>query len=98
VSRPLVLRAEAIADIRHAYIYLEAVRAGLGHHFLRRLGDLLERIESMPEMYGVIWQDVRAARLKRFRFLVYYVQISDRIEVLAVLHAARDSSPWQSRL
>jgi hypothetical protein len=25
----------------------------------------------MPEMYGVVWQDVRAARLRKFRHVIY---------------------------
>ena len=34
----------------------------------------------MPEMYGVVWQDVRAARLKKFRYVIYYVAFADRVE------------------
>jgi hypothetical protein len=51
----------------------------------------------MPEMFGVVWQDVRAARLKKFPFMVYYVVFADRVEVLAVMHGARDASVWQAR-
>ncbi len=46
----------------------------------------------MPELYGAVWQDVRAARLKKFRHVDYYVAFADRIEVLAVLHGSRDAS------
>jgi toxin ParE1/3/4 len=60
--------------------------------------EVLERIEAMPELYGVVWQDVRAARLRKFRYLVYYVVFADRVEVLAVMHASRDASAWQSRV
>lgn len=52
----------------------------------------------MPEMYGVVWQDVRAACLKKYQYVVYYVVFDDRVEVLAVMHGARDESSWQSRL
>lgn len=54
-------------------------------------------MEFMPELYGVVWQDVRAARLRRFRHFVYYVVFADRVEVLAVMHGARDAGAWQSR-
>lgn len=59
--------------------------------------EVLGRIEAMPEMYGVVWQDVRAARLRKFRHVVYYVAFADRVEVLAVLHGSRDASAWKSR-
>jgi plasmid stabilization system protein ParE len=44
-----------------------------------------------------VWQDLCAARLKQFRYLVYFILPADRVEVLAVLHGARDPSSWQSR-
>ena len=44
-----------------------------------------------------VWQDVRAARLKQFRYIVYFIVLADRVEVLAVLDGARDSSSWKSR-
>jgi toxin ParE1/3/4 len=59
---------------------------------------VLERIEAMPEIYGVVWRDVRAARLKRFRHVVYYVAFTDRVEILAVMHGSRDTPAWQARI
>jgi hypothetical protein len=59
---------------------------------------MLERIEMMPELFGAIWQDVRAVRLWRFRYVVYYVMFSDRVEELAVMHGSREASSWQSRV
>ena len=97
MSIPLILRPEAVADAEAARDQLHAARAGLGLQFVARLRDVLERIEAMPELYGVTWHDVRAVRLKQFRHVVYYVVFADRVEVLAVLHGARDSSVWQSR-
>lgn len=52
----------------------------------------------MPELHAVVWHDVRAVRLKKFRHVVYYVVFTDRVEVLAVLHGARDVYSWQTRV
>jgi hypothetical protein len=60
--------------------------------------EVLERIESIPEMYGLVWQDVRAVRLRKFRHVVYYVVFTDRVEVLAVLHGSRNATAWRSRV
>ncbi|MFM8705352.1 MAG: type II toxin-antitoxin system RelE/ParE family toxin [Planctomycetia bacterium] len=97
MSLPVILRDEAEADIQVARDQLEAVRGGLGLQLLARVREVLARIETMPELYGKVWEDVRAARLKQFRYIVYFIVLADRIEVLAVLHGARDSSAWQSR-
>ncbi len=94
MSVPLVLRPPAEAEI---FGDLEFIRAGLGKRFLARLREVLERIEWMPEMFGVAWQDVRAVRVRKFRYIVYYVIQSNHVEVLAVLHSARDEGVWQSR-
>jgi plasmid stabilization system protein ParE len=97
VSRPVILRPAADADIETTHNELEQAQAGLGTRFIKRVREVLERIEVMPEMYGLIWKDVRAARLKKFRHVVYYVAFADRVEVLAVLHGSRDAAAWQSR-
>ena len=98
MSLPVVLRPEAETDIREARDQLEAVRAGLGNQVLARVREVLARIEKMPELHGKVWEDLRATRLKQFRYIVYFIVLEDRIEVLAVLHGARDPSAWQSRV
>lgn len=97
MSLPVILRPEAEADIEAIHDELEAVRAGLGGQFVAVVRKALTLIESMPEMYGVVWNDVRAARLQRFRHIVYYIVFMDRVEVIAVMHGSRHSSAWQSR-
>jgi toxin ParE1/3/4 len=97
MSLPVILRPLAETDVVEIFGDLEHIRAGLGKRFLSRLREVLERIEGMPEMYGVVWQDVRAVRLRKFRYVVYYVVLSDHVDVLAILHGARDESDWKSR-
>ncbi len=97
MSLPVILRHEAEVDIQGARDQLEAVRVGLGNQVLARVREVLARIEKMPELHGKVWEDLRAARLKQFRYIVYFIVLEDRIEVLAVLHGARDPSAWQSR-
>lgn len=97
MSLPVILRPAAETEIEEAHDELEQIQPGLGKRFVARVRDALARIEAMPEMYGAVWQDVRAARLRRFRYLVYYVVLADRVEVLAVMHGSRDAPAWQSR-
>jgi plasmid stabilization system protein ParE len=94
---PVVLRPEASQDVEEARDYLEAQRAGLGQGFLDRLNEALARVGALPESYGVVWRSVRAARLRRFPYVVYYRVHDDRIEVLAVMHGGRSASAWRSR-
>jgi plasmid stabilization system protein ParE len=42
--------------------------------------------------------DVRRGKLRTFPYLIYYRVLSDRSEVIAVLHASRDPKGWQERV
>jgi plasmid stabilization system protein ParE len=97
MSRPVIVRPAAEADIRETYAYLQDVRPGLGDQFSGRLREVFDRVESNPESCGVVWQDVRAVRVSKFQYVVYYVVFVDRVEVLAVLHGARDELTWRAR-
>jgi toxin ParE1/3/4 len=98
MSLPVILRPLAEADVVEVFDALDFLRPGLGKRFIARLREVLDRIEWMPEMYGAVWQDVRAVKLRRFRYVVYYVVLADHVEVLAVLHGSRDESMWKSRV
>ena len=34
----------------------------------------------MPEIYGVVWNNVRAARVRKYRHIAYYIVVADRID------------------
>lgn len=97
MSLPVIMRPVAEADVVEIFGDLDFIRPGLGKRFLARLREVLDRIECMPEMYATVWQDVRAVKLRKFRYVVYYVVLTDHVEVLAVLHGSRDESTWKSR-
>jgi plasmid stabilization system protein ParE len=97
MSLPVILRPEAEQDVEAARDWYEQQHAGLGQDFLDRVAEVLSRLGAMPELYPVVWQDVRSGRLRRFPFVVYYRVLADRVEVLAVLHGSRDPSVWQGR-
>ena len=94
---PVVLRPEATKDAAEAIGYFDALRPGLGQAFLIQVQDVLLRISGMPEIHGIVWRNVRAARLRRFTYVVYYRVLEDRLEVLAVVQGNRDAAVWQSR-
>ncbi len=65
MNLPVILRPSADADIQATHDELEQLQAGLGIRFVARVREVLDRIEGMPMLYGLVWQDVRAARLRR---------------------------------
>jgi toxin ParE1/3/4 len=97
MTLPVLIRPEALVDIRTSQSRYESAQKGLGNVFVDLVVEILERIGDTPFLYGVVWQDVRAARTRKFPYLVYYVVLIDRIEVMAVLHASQDEPVWQHR-
>jgi toxin ParE1/3/4 len=95
MSVPVILRQETENDLLEVYSYLD--QFGSQQKFAQRLRDVLFRIEAHPELHGIVWEDVRAVRLHKFQYVVYYVTFADRVEVLAVLHGSRDEATWRTR-
>lgn len=97
MSLPIVLREEAQAEFDEAFDFYEGKRSGLGVDFLNRVQHVFDRISINPLMHGVVLGDVRKAVVKRFPYCIYYLAQATRVEVIAIFHAKRDPSIWQSR-
>jgi plasmid stabilization system protein ParE len=94
---PLILRPEAEEDLRVARDWYAGRRLGLGEEFLEAATEALERVRENPARYAVESVGVRRCKLRRFPYVVYYRLLSDRVEVLGILHGHGDPGKWQSR-
>ena len=65
MSLPVFLRPEAEADLKAAKHWHEQQRTGLGEPFIQAVDALLERVGAMPELYAVVLNGVRRAKLRR---------------------------------
>ena len=98
MSRRIVLRPEAEADLLQARDWYGQEDSELAEAFLDSFDSTIARIEAMPELYAVALMNVRRGKLRRFPYLVYYRVFSDRIEVIGLLHGSRDPQVWQKRV
>ena len=94
---PVVLRPEAQDDLISARDWYDHQAETLGDRFAAAAAAVFERLAATPHLFGVIWEDVRACRLGRFPYVVYYRVLDRQVEILAVLHGSRDPSAWQKR-
>lgn len=95
---PVFLRREASRDAELAKEYFESEQFGLGAKFVARLQEALAKIGDFPKAYAVVWRNVRAIRLKKFTYVVFYRVLRDRVEVFSIVDGRRDSSVWKSRI
>jgi plasmid stabilization system protein ParE len=97
MSLPVAYLPEAQDDIDAAYTAYEQRLAGLGDRFLEAVRDLVARLQDNPGLYGLCYQDLRAAPLRRFPYVVYYRAEASRIVIIAVQHGRRSSRVWRGR-
>lgn len=97
MSVELVIRPEAEAEMREAFLWYDEWLPGLGEAFLSELDRELAGILAHPERHATIRRNIRRALLRRFPFGVFYVVERGRIIVLAVLHTSRDPRLWGQR-
>ncbi len=93
----VIIRPEAESDIEDAYQWYEAQRKGLGENFLLCVEEGLARITRNPEIYSVVYKDIRRILIHRFPFSVFFIDGENNISVLAVLHARRNPKKWKGR-
>jgi plasmid stabilization system protein ParE len=94
----IVLRSEASTDAESICESLKTISSKLGDKFVEQLNERLALIATQPRVLATIWRNVRATKVKKFTFVVYYRILKDRIEVLAIVHGNRNDTSWKSRV
>lgn len=98
MSAAVIYLSEARADVDSAHTSYEQRKAGLGERFLQKLRERVEAISDNPEMYAVLSDEVRAAPLRQFPYVIYYRVDAGTVFIKAVLHGHRDPQVWMSRI
>ena len=97
MKRRTFVRPEAQTDIREAAQWYEDREPGLGLRFLREIRSSLQHINDNPLRFPIIEKDVRRALLHKFPYSIYFVNESEAIAIIAVLHQHRRPGEWKSR-
>ena len=57
--------------------------------------DVFENIRSNPEMYAVVYDNIRIVRTRKFPYLVHYRILTDTTQVVAIFHSSTDADEWR---
>jgi len=102
LKRSVRIGRAANADMAAASRWYEGERAGLGRDFLRMIDRAIARIESSPQsgspVPGVPDVAIRRILVRRFPYHVVYIELPDRVQVLAVAHQRRRPDYWLGRI
>jgi plasmid stabilization system protein ParE len=102
LTLPIRISEEADAEMAEAARWYEEHRAGLGSEFLDAVDEAVVRIGETPRMGspvpGTSDQSIRRRPVRRFPYHVVYLELSDRLQILAIAHDRRRPGYWVGRL
>jgi len=98
MSRELIIRPEAEADLADAFAWYEDRLQGLGADLLRCVDAVFNAIIRNPRQYPQVHRTIRRALTRRFPYEVFFVEDDTRVVVLAVFHAKRNPQRWKERI
>jgi toxin ParE1/3/4 len=96
--KPLVIEEEAESELAGSVAFYEERRPGLGLDFERATRDALKRIASTPDLCPPGKYGTRHYVMERFPFVVHYLDMPDRIWIVAFAHTSRKPNYWKTRI
>jgi plasmid stabilization system protein ParE len=94
VSRRVIIRPNAEADLQEARSWYESRRAGLGDELLDEIRRAVRLLEEKPERRPFYYRDFRRLLTRRFPYKLFYRVEGDCVIVFRILHAKRKHQ-WQ---
>ena len=98
MTRRLIVRPEAEAEMACAFDWYEDRVPGLGAEFLRCVDVVFSAAHRTPKQFPRVHRIVRRAITRRFPYEVFFVEDDERVVILSVFHAKRDPKLWQDRI
>lgn len=100
MSRRLIVRPEAEADITEAALWYDAREAGLGLELTLEVRAAIRRGVENPLLYLLLRKrpEVRRILARRFPYRIFFIVRDDAIVVFAIIHAARHDRHWREQL
>lgn len=93
-----MIDSEAESELSEAIDFYEARKSGLGLEFERAARAALLTIQVNPTRYPPNADGTRRVVMKRFPFVIHYLEQSDTIWILAFAHKKRKPDYWRGRL
>ena len=82
---------EAQTEISEATHWYESQQFGVGKRFLTEIRQALHAISENPLRFPVIVENLRRALLHKFPYSIYFINETEAVEIIAVLHQHRDT-------
>jgi hypothetical protein len=94
----LIIEEAAELELTGSVAFYEEKQLGLGLDFERATQAALKRIASSADTWPAGKYGTRHYRMERFPFLIHYLDMPDRIWIVAFAHTSRKPHYWKSRV
>jgi len=94
----IIFRPAAEHELREGYAWYEERVPGLGFEFVRAADACVQIIQRNPDIYPVVYKEVRQGIVRRFPYSILYLVVQDRVIVISVFHSSRDPKIWKRRV
>lgn len=98
MSRAIVLRPDAEAELEDGQDYLEQFRPGSGAALEAAVEAAFARIVANPRLGTEVQPGVRRLMVSGTKYCVIYLFDDDAVDVVSVFHTSRDPADWQRRV
>ncbi len=85
----LEIKEEAYSDIAQGYQWYEEKQEGLGEKFKSEIKSYFDRICKMPEMYPKKHGEQRAAVVKKYPYVIFYIAEPKKVTVFSVFNTSQ---------
>jgi toxin ParE1/3/4 len=89
---------EARLEFRHAAEYYAAISNELGNRFYDEIERLVREISRQPDRFLQFSPPARRALSREFPYLVIYLDLPDRVWIVAVMHGRKKPNYWPNRI
>ena len=98
MDKPVRIHNLTDCDVRTAEGYYRKSSESLGETFRMNVEEKVENVIRSPNLYGIAFDAVRFARVRRFPYLVLFEFDEDELRIYGVFHSASDPAKWRDRV
>jgi plasmid stabilization system protein ParE len=96
--KPLRFHRAAQAEIRAIAEHYAAIHPGLGLQFYNAMDELVREVRTRPALFRVFDPPARRHFGPRFPYAIVYLDLPDRVWIVAVMHFKQRPGYWAERL
>jgi plasmid stabilization system protein ParE len=89
MSKPLIYRREAEADLEDIQDYYNKISPQITTNFFTEFFETITFIEQEPKLFQIRYRGIRIAPLYRFPYGIHYLEKENEVVIFRVLHTKR---------